>query len=590
MSDKITAGEALVRILEEEGVEYVFGVPGSHSLPFYDALFRSDSIEAVLTKHEGGAAYMAKAYARASGKPGVCSGTAGPGALNTITGVADAYVDQVPMIVINGQVATSVFGRSGNQEVTGEHMRPDQVDIFRSITKHSSMVISTTMLHNKVREAFRLAMTEPFGPVHLCFPSDILGTKLEYEPLEPARYRPLSWKATDDDAIRKAAALIAGSSRPVIIAGHRATFPDASRELANLVDGFRIPVATTLVAKGIIPESHPLSLGCLDLFGHKLPDVYIKKADLIISVGEYFDEYSTVYYDPDLFTGKKHVQFDSYHAQIGKVIPVDVGIVGSIGTGLDRLADQLGRNGCGVKSDAAAIGAMKKELRHFHEPETLDESVPLKPQRVMYELNRALPTNSLVLCDVCSALFWAARHFPVEGPGRFFCSWGIKPVGSGAGGVAGLQLAARDKPVFCFCGDGGMQMNGMEIMTAVNLKLPVTWFVFNDFGLYMVRIAQGLSYSERYIATTMKNPDFVKLAEACGADGYRVTEPGQIEHLVPEILNKRKPAIVDIRFDSDEILPLKPRAVLKMKEMGLDVSSSPFAARALRKILDESRK
>jgi len=590
VNEKITAGEALVRILEDEGVEFVFGVPGSHILPFYDALARSSKIKTVLTKHEGGAAYMAKAYARASGKPGVCSGTAGPGAFNLVTGVADAYVDQVPMIVINGQVATSVFGRSGNQEVTGEHMRPDQVDIFRSITKLSRMIITVEQLQHKVREAFRLATAEPFGPVHLCFPSDVLGAKVEYEPLEPARYRPVSWKATDSDAIREAAVLISRSSRPVIIAGHRAAFPDASRELTHLADRFKIPVATTLVAKGILGESHPLSLGCLDLFGHRVPDAYLEEADLIISAGEYFDEYSTVYYDPDLFAGKKHVQFDSYHAQIGKVFPVDVGVVGSIGPGLLQLAEELQKIDCGEKSNPTAIQAMKTELRHFNEPETMDESIPLKPQRIISELSRALPDNALILCDICSALFWTARHFPVEGPGRFYCSWGIKPVGSGAGGVVGLQLAAPENPVICFCGDGGMQMNGMEIMTAVNLELPVTWFVFNDGGLYMVRIAQGLSYRERYIATTMQNPDFVKFAEACGAHGYRVTEPGQIEQLVPEILDNRKPAVVDIRYDSNEILPIKHRAVLKLDDMGLKLSSSPLAARAFRKILDERRK
>ena len=587
MYEKISSGDALVKILEMEGVEYLFGVPGSHILPFYDSLTRSTKIKTILTKHEEGAAFMAKCYARASGRPGVCCGTAGPGATNLVTGVADAYVDNIPMIVITGQVATSVFGRNANQEATGEFQRPDQVGLFSSITKQSSLVFDPELVMVKVREAFRLALSEPYGPVHLCFPSDVLGRDVSYTEMSPSQYRITSWNQVDPIAVEAATGLIEKAERPVILAGHRAAFPDSSQEVKDLAEHFRIPVATTIVAKGILPEDHSLSLGCIDLFGHRVSEKYIHSADLLITIGEYFDEYSTIYYDPGLISGKRLVQIDNHPYQIGKIYPVDVGVVGNIKASLKALINSLSNREYTSPSKIGEIKELKSKMRHFDEPEMHKTVSPLKPQRIMRELREAIPEDSLVLCDISSCLFWAVRYFEIPGPDRFFCSWGIKPVGFGAGGAAGLKLARPDKHVFAFCGDGGMQMNGMEVMTAVNYEIPVTWVIFNDEGLYMVRIAQGLSYGERYIATKMRNPDFTAMAESFGADGYKIENSGQISEVISLVLEKQRPAVIDICYDGDEILPIKPRAVKKVKEMGLDVSDSPFASRAFRKILDE---
>jgi len=586
MSEEMTAADALVRVLEAEGVKYVFGIPGSHILPFYDALARSKKIKTILTKHEGGAAFMARMYVRASGKPAVCAATAGPGATNLVTGVADAFCENVPVIVITGQAPTGLFGMNAMQEATGEGGTPNQVEVFRSIAIDSFAVYRAEKVAQKMRQAFRLAWSPPFGPVHICLPSDILAAAVTYEHLERHQYRVTSWNQVDIEAVQEAADMLVKSQRPAIVAGHRAVFPDASEEITALVEEFNIPVATSVVAKGIVSENHPLSLGVSHLFGHRSADKYLKEADCVLAVGEDFGEYSSNYYDPEMIPSGGIIQIDSPTDQIGKIYPLALGIAGNIKATLRRLLRELRQRNYRSAVSREDIDKIKRRTAHFDEPEMSSDAVPIKPQRFYRELRRALPEDALVQVDIGQNFFWSLRYF--EAPqGRYFGTWGFVSMGVGAAGAVGLSLARPGARVVCICGDGAMQMNGMELATAVNYSLPITWVVFNDGRLNMVHMAQGMSYGEQYIATEMKNPDFALFARAFGVRGFTVEGPDEIGPTLTEAADGGGPAVIDLKVDGAEMLPIKPRTVLMASRMGLGIGDSGVASRALRKVLNE---
>jgi acetolactate synthase-1/2/3 large subunit len=586
MGEKMTAADALVRVLEGEGVELVFGVPGGHVLPFYDALTRSKKIKAVLTRHEEGAAFMARMYTRACGKPAVCVATAGPGATNLVTGVCDAFAENVPLIVITGQVAGALFGMNAAQEATGEEGTPNQVALFAAVTKGSWAVNRPDKVVPKIREAFRLAWGEPYGPVHICIPSDVQAGEVEYQPLAPEQYRVTARNAVDDGALEQAARMLAAASRPAIIAGRRAAFPSAARELKTLVEEFRIPLAATVVAKGLLDEAHPLNLGTLHMFGHRAPDRYLKESDCVLAVGESFEEYSCNYYDSELFPPGRLVHLDCAPGQIGRFYPVALGIEGSIRASLARLAEKLRHLDRQGQVTDQMILDLKGSTRHFGEAEMSSDAEPIKPQRLMAELREHLPPEALVQTDMGQNFFWTLRYFAAP-EGRYFGSWGFMPMGSGVAGCIGLALGRPGKRVVCVCGDGAMQMNGMDVATAVEWELPVTWVVLEDGRLGMVHMAQGLSFGERYIATRMHNPNFQAWAEALGARGYRVEKPSETGAVLDAAFAGQGPAVVSVRVDADELLPIKPRVLLLAKKMGLNVEDSRTASRAFRKVLDE---
>ena len=586
MSEKMTAADALVRVLEAEGVEYVFGIPGSHILPFYDALTRSKTIKAILTKHEGGAAYMARMYVRASGKPAVCAATAGPGATNLVTGVADAFCENIPVIVITGQVASGIHGKNADQEASGEYGTPDQAAIFRSVTRHSSLVFRSDKVASKTREAFRLAWSPPYGPVHLSFPSDILAEEVDFLPQAPRSYRVVSWNQVDNAAVAAAAEKLCSARRPALIVGHRALLPDASGEVRRLAEEFEIPVATTVPAKGLLDETHPLSLGVLNLFGHRCADHYLRDADCVIAVGESFTENSCNYYEQNLFAQESLIHIDNDPSQVGRIYPVAAGLIGSIPATLRELHSILQDRDWSAPSCRKQIAEIKDSTEHFAEPEMNSNAAPIKPQRFYKGLSDALPEDAVVQVDIGQNFFWSLRYFQAR-QGGYSGTWGFKPMGIGAGGACGLSLAFPGRPVVCVCGDGSMQMNGMEIATAANYSLPVTWVVFNDERLNMVHMAQGTCYQERYLASEMVNPDFVAWARSYGALGLRVDKPEELAAALVEACDRPGPAVVDVRIDRDELLPMKPRTVLMAKQMGLDIGDSRTASRVFRKVLDE---
>ena len=586
MSQTMSAADAVVRVLEAEGVEYVFGIPGAHILPFYDAIARSDRITAVLSKHEGGAAFMAGMYSRATGKPSVCVGTAGPGAINFATGIADAYVENIPVILVTGQVPTDVIGMNGDQEGSGEPGTPDQVQMYRSMTRASSLVQRADRAVFKMREAFRLALAEPYGPVHVCFPADVLGQQVDYQALDPAQYRVTGSALVDHRAVAKAADLIAVSRRPVIVVGHRARLPDASAEIVRLAERFDIPVATTVVSKSLISEHHPLSLGVLHLFGHRLPNKVLKVSDCVIAVGENFMQAVTHHYDPELLPSGRLVQIDCCTSQMGKIYPMAVGVPGTIRTSVARLHEELESRDYRAEFVATELEGLKLETRHFSESEMTSDDDVFKPQRLMWEIGENLPENAVIQVDIGQNFFWTLRYLRAR-QGNYFGTWGIQSMGVGAAGCVGLALARPGQRVVCICGDGSMQMNGAEFGAAQSMGLPITWVVVNDHRLNMVHFAQGFSFGERYIATTMQSPDFSKWAKAYGAPGFSVAHARDLKAALQAAWDCPGPSLVQVSVDADEIPPIKPRTLLLAKEMGLDLSDSKVTARAFRKVLDE---
>ncbi|MBM4354317.1 MAG: thiamine pyrophosphate-binding protein [Deltaproteobacteria bacterium] len=586
MEEKMRACDALVRVLVGEGVDVVFGIPGAHILPFFDALGRSSRIRVVLTRHEANAAYMARMYARATGKPGVCAGTSGPGSVNFVPGIAEAFVEQLPVILITGQVATGIIGMNADQEGTGEPGTPDQVALYRSMTRASSLVVRADAVVRKAREAFRLALGEPCAPVHLCIPSDIQCQEVVYEAMEPSGYRVTSFDLVDQDRVEAAAERLSRARRPALIIGHRAVFPNASSELEGLVEQCGIPFAATVVAKGLVSERHPMSLGVLHLFGHRLPERYLREADCVVAVGESFQENACNYYERELIPAEGVIHVDSCHEQIGKIYPVALAVPGSIRSTLRALTQALSRRGYRSPVAPEEIARLKSGTQHFSEPDAGSDAVPIKPQRFLAELARALPEGGAVAADIGMNFFWTLRYFEAA-QGSYFGTWAFQPMGVAAGGAVGLSLARPGKPVVCICGDGAMQMNGMELMTAVQYSLPVTWAVFDDSRLNMVYLAQGLSYSERYVASEIRNPDFAAWGRAAGALGIRVERPEQIAPALAEALGCGGPCILDVAIDPDELPPLKPRSLLMARRTGLDICDSKIASKAFRKVLDE---
>jgi acetolactate synthase-1/2/3 large subunit len=584
---QMMAADAMVRILESEGVGHVFGVPGAHILPFYDALTRTDKVEAVLARHEGGAAFMARMYARASGRVGVCAATAGPGATNLVTGVADAYAENVPMVVLTGQVATRLFGRNAAQEATGEPGTPDQVALFAAITKASTQVTQPDQVPRKLREAFRIATAEPMGPVHLSLPSDVQGATIEFEPMDPSGYRAACSRAVDLEGVRRLVGLLMEAERPALVVGRRARLAGAGPAVRRLMDDFGIPVTTSVVAKGMVPEDAPLSLGTLHMFGHRAADKYLYEADLVVAAGESFEEYTSNYYEEELIPAAGLVHIDSAPYEIGRNYPVRLGIVGHVAATLEALCQELEAAGYAPRPLASQVTALKESTRHFNDPGRESPDFPLKPQRLFAALGDLAEDHSfLVQTDMGQNFFWSLRQLQVRDD-RYFGTWGFMPMGSGVAGAVGLALARPGTRVVCVCGDGSMQMQGMEIATAVERNLPVTWVVLNDGRLNMVHMAQGLSYGERYIATEMRNPAFARWAESHGARGLQVEDAAGLTELLGQALTGEGPVVVDVPIDGDELLPVKPRLILLAKKMGLDVSDSRTACRALRKVLDE---
>ncbi len=544
---RLTGAKAIVKSLEDEGVEVIFGIPGGVVLPIYDALYDS-KIRNILTRHEQGAIHAADGYARATGKVGVCIATSGPGATNLVTGIANAHMDSVPIVAFTGQVATNMIGTDAFQEA-------DTTGITLPIVKHNYLVKKASDLPDVIQEAFYIARTGRPGPVLIDVPVDVSRGELDYQRKETPRlpgYRP-TYKGHKRQ-ITEAARLILRSERPVLFVGGGVINSDASAEVKKLAVDNHLPVTHTLMGKGAFPETHRYSLGMLGMHGTRYANYAMCEADLIIGVGVRFDDRITGKLS-EFATGAKVIHIDIDPAEIGKNVGVDIPIVGDAKAVLKELIQTV---------DALRKEENSPDLRPWHKliydwkkkyPLNYQLEGKLKPQYIVEKLYQITRGKAIICTEVGQNQMWASQYYKCDYPRRFISSGGLGTMGFGLPASLGAQVGKPKDLVIDIAGDGSVQMTSQELATAVIEKLPIKIFILNNGYLGMVRQWQQLFYNRRYSGSCLKrevSPDFVKLAEAYGLKGIRVTDLDQVEPAINEALSHRGAVLVDFQVEEEE--------------------------------------
>lgn len=544
----ITGAQAIIASLEAEGVDTVFGYPGGQAIKIYDALYDSKQLHHVLARHEQGATHMADGYARATGKVGVVIVTSGPGATNTVTGIATAYMDSIPMVVITGQVTRGVIGTDSFQE-------SDIVGITMPVVKHSFLLQSTDDLTETFRQAFYIASTGRPGPVLIDIPSDLQGAEMVFH--YPDSTNIPSYKPTykgNAKQIKQACTLIESSKRPLLYAGGGVVSSHACVELRQLAEAMNIPVVTTLLGKGCFPSSHELSLGPVGMHGSKYANMAMTEADLIIAVGARFSDRVTGKLD-EFAPHAQIIHIDIDPAEIGKIREATVPIVGDAQGILSGMVAQLEKNGS-QPVDAEWVAQVNdwRERWPYYTDEFEDFPGQIVPEVALDELSQRLdPETSIVTTEVGQHQMWAHQHIDREHARTFISSGGLGTMGFGFPAAIGAKFGCPDKQVVCVAGDGSFQMNSQEMATAAINDKPVKVFLLDNRALGMVHQWQKLFYNERFSSTELApNPDFVKLAEAYSWEAERVTKPEEVGPAIDRMLASDKPFLLDVAISADQ--------------------------------------
>jgi len=535
---------AAMELLDEQGVKVMFGIPGGVLLPFYDELVKSD-IRHILARHEQCAGHMADGYARVSRKPGVCVATSGPGATNLVTGVATAFMDSSPMVAITGQVATGVLGNDAFQEA-------DSFSLMMPVTKHNFRVTDPAVFPETMRKAFMIATTGRFGPVHVDIPVDILNAEITEEQMAKEVKIPKPKRNLSDllDAVK----LLEKAERPTIMVGGGVTWSRAGSEIMKLAEMLMAPVVTTLMAKGSVPEDHPLVLGVCGMHGRQVANYALNNCDVLLAIGTRFSDRVTGKLSE--FGGKTkvvHVDIDS--SEIGKNVKGRVGLVGDAWTVVNALIA-----GLQMRKKPATWKDRILELRKACTCNYDLRSDPLKPQKVIYELSKGLPNDAIVTTEVGQNQMWALHFYKCVGKRMFITSGGMGTMGFGFPAAIGAKVAKPECTVADIAGDGSLQMVVQEFATAVENDIPVIICLLNNGWLGMVKQWQKLFYGERYIATKFGgSPDFVKLAEAYGAEAIRVEKHSEVAEAIRRAQESSLPFLIDFVVDPEEdVLPMTP--------------------------------
>lgn len=561
---ELTGAQILMKVFEEEGVDTIFGYPGGAVIDIYDALDQTD-INHVFVRHEQGSVHAADGYARAGNRVGVCIATSGPGATNTVTGIASAYLDSIPMVVITGQVPTSLIGNDAFQEV-------DIVGITRPCTKHNYLVTDITKLAKTLREAFYLARSGRPGPVLVDIPKDISQTLTEYTPpngdtIQMKTYKPNTNPSTKQ--LEKVFKLLKQAKKPMIFTGGGTILSGASEELAAFAKKTNIPVTGSLMGLGSFPGTDPLWLGMLGMHGTYRANMATSNCDLMIAVGVRFDDRVTGKTD-EFAKQAKIIQIDIDPTSIQKNIAVDVPIVGDCKQAVTKLnellaAEKIEELTIGRDEWLAEIENWKKTTPLAYEQKQ-DEQI--KPQYVIDKFFELTKGEAIITTEVGQNQMWAAQYYNFNKPNHFITSGGLGCMGFGLPAAVGAQMACPDKIVADIAGDGSIQMNIQEMATAVQYGLPVKIIILNNRYLGMVRQWQELFYDKRYASTTLDhNPDFVKLAEAYGAVGLRATKPSEVEDVLRKGIETPKTVIMEFVVDREEnVYPMVPagKAITEM--------------------------
>jgi acetolactate synthase-1/2/3 large subunit len=541
-------GQAIIRCLENEGVEYIFGYSGGAAIPIFDALVTTNTkINFVLARHEQGAAHMADGYARATGKPAVVLVTSGPGATNTLTGIMTAHMDSVPMIVISGQSVSWMLGKDAFQEA-------DIFGITMPVVKHSYLVKNSNDIPRIVREAFHISTTGRPGPVLIDVPKDVSAAPCTadlHAEMDLPGYQVES--GVDNDTILQIAEALAKSKRPLILAGHGAMISGADDTLKALAEKAQIPVANTLLGKGVFPETHPLSLGMLGMHGTAYANKAVCECDLLLNIGSRFDD--RILGKPTEFCKDAtiiHIDIDA--AEIGKMIQPQIACVADANTALCELIKHV---------PVLETASWRKHLDGYKAkfPLKFKRQGSLKMQHIIDEFYKLSEGNACVATDVGQHQMWAAQFYRCDNRYNWLSSGGAGTMGFGLPACIGAAFGRRDDIHVCFVGDGGFQMTFFELATAALHKLPIKIVVLNNHYLGMVRQWQELFYEDRKSGVDLEgNPDFVKLAESFGIKGFNLRRPGDVKRVLQNALDYNEgPCLINCEVEkTDNVFPMIP--------------------------------
>lgn len=548
----MTGAELLLKTLTELGVDTIFGYPGGSALPIYDALYNYKKIRHIRTVHEQGAAHAADGYARATGKVGVVLSTSGPGATNLVTGIANAYMDSIPMVAFTGQVSLDLLGKDSFQEV-------DITGVTLPITKHNFLIRDKKDIVKKVKEAFHIAITGRPGPVLVDLPKDVMTQQISEDEIRKdingfiETFSSKQHSAKDfGNLVEKAAEMILKSERPVIYAGGGIISADASGELAQLAEKINAPVTTTLMGITSFPTEHPLSLGMLGMHGTAYANMAVTNCDLLLALGARFDDRVTG--NVAQFAPKAkiiHVDIDA--AELGKNVNVTLGIKGDVKEFLKELLKALPPKEHKEWVDTVMDWKASYPLKYCDEG--------LKPQYVVEEICRLTKGKAIIATEVGQHQMWAAQYYKFKENRSFISSGGLGTMGFGLPAALGAKLGRPEKLVFNIAGDGSFEMNCHELFTAARYNIPVITVIFNNRTLGMVRQWQELFFDERYSHVHLDEveTDYVKLAEACGVKGFKVTQKSDLTKAIEQAISLEAPAVIDVKIDPKEnVMPMVP--------------------------------
>jgi acetolactate synthase I/II/III large subunit len=540
MSTQEGAARLLVRTLEAEGVEYVFGIPGEENIHFVNAL-NDSAIRYILVRHEQGAAFMAEIYGRLTGKAGVASATLGPGAINLQLGVADATTNSTPVVAISAQVGLDRIYKESHQII-------DLVSLFRPITKWSELAPTAEALPEMVRKAFKTAQTERPGAVYLAIPEDVESAEVSAD-LRPLPVNVVRAQEPSPSQIARAADVIALARQPIVLAGHGATRAGASDALVHFSEHLGLPVATTFNGKGVFPDDHPNALGAVGFMRHDYVNFGFDEADVLIAVGYELQEFDPVKVNPN--ADKKIIHIHPSPAEVDDHYPVEVGVQGDISRTLRALAESVHRrfdvNGTGRR--------IRQMLREELAEGAVEDGHPLSPRRVVADVRAAMGRGDIVLADTGAVKMWMARLYPTYEPNTLLVSNGLSSMGFSVPGAIAAKLAHPDRKVLAATGDGAFLMNSQELETAVRENIPITVLIWDDsaYGLIGWKMDLELGASSNI---TFGNPDFVKYAESFGARGYRVESAAELLPTLRKALDDDTVSVITVPVDYSHNLQL----------------------------------
>lgn len=535
---KMNVAELLVKCLEEEGVNYIFGVPGEENIDIMDALLDS-RIEFIVTRHETSAAFIAGTYGRLTGKPGVCLATLGPGATNLLTGVANANMDLNPIVAITGQASL-------DRQHKISHQYYDLIHIYEPVTKWNAQVKKGEIVPEVVRKAFQVSTQEKPGATHIDLPEDVAEMQVDSSPLKVTSH---SLSEAGDQVIEAAAKLIEQAEHPLILAGNGITRSNASDQLRALVDKVKIPVVHTFMGKGALPWTNELSLLTAGLGGNDYITCGFKGSDLILAIGFDIAEYSPVNWNPDGATPILHI--DTEEAETDENYPVKLNVLGDIKRNLEKLHQVLSPK----ERDNSWVSAVRtnalNELQQFKN----DTSFPIKPQKIVADLRAVLKEEDIVISDVGAHKMWMARMYHTYEPNTCLISNGLASMGIAVPGAIGAKLAHPERTVVAVCGDGSFQMTGSELETAKRLNLPIIVLLWRDEGYGLIEWHQMKKF-KRPSHIKFGNPDFVQLASSYGFEAFQIKEAEELRSTLEKAIAMNKPVLIDCPVDYSENMKL----------------------------------